>query len=102
MLFAIELIPIVDESGSGDAAPASLEHAALLQLEPDLVFVAEPPGVDNAAAVRDLHRRVPGAVVPHVTTRNRNQADAAERVGTWRGMARQLRWLARLAGRAER
>lgn len=87
MLFAIELSPIADEGGSGSTAPASFEpFDALLALEPDLVFVAEPAGVDNAAAVSALQRRVGAALVPHLTTRNRRSEDVAERVGAWRGL----------------
>jgi methylenetetrahydrofolate reductase (NADPH) len=89
MLFAIELTPIAGGGSSGSTAAASsrpaAEHEALLRLEPDLVFVAEPPGVDNAAAVAMLQRRVGSALVPHLTTRNRDRADVAERVGGWRG-----------------
>ena len=87
MLFGIEIVPMVEDGGSGsDALAAPDPRDELLRLEPDLVFVAEPAGIDNAAAVRNLRRRVPGAVVPHLTTRNRNRADVAERVGAWRGL----------------
>lgn len=86
MLFAIELVPIAGEGGSGEAAPAlSPEQEALLALEPDLVFLAEPPGLDNQALVGALTRRGV-ALVPHLTTRNRGAEDVAERVGHWRGL----------------
>jgi methylenetetrahydrofolate reductase (NADPH) len=86
MLFSIELTPLADDGGGGPSAPASSGQAALLQLEPDLVFIAEPAGVDNAGAVSALQRRVGAALVPHLTTRNRRSEDVAERVGAWRGL----------------
>lgn len=86
MLFAVELVPVAEDGGSGPTAAASIGHAALLALEPDLVFVAEPAGVDNAATVSALQRRVGAALVPHLTTRNRRSEDVAERVGAWRGL----------------
>ena len=90
MLFGIELVPVAEDGGGGPTAAAATgaasAHAALLRLEPDLVFVAEPAGLDNAATVGALQRRLGGALVPHLTTRNRRREDVAERVGAWRGM----------------
>jgi methylenetetrahydrofolate reductase (NADPH) len=90
MLFGIELTPVAEASGSDDAPARSspfLERCdALLALAPDLVFVAEPPGLDNDAAIDALRRQVGGNLVPHLTTRNRDRAEVAARVGAWRGL----------------
>jgi methylenetetrahydrofolate reductase (NADPH) len=79
MIFGFELVPTA-------AGTPHLAWDALLALEPDLVFVAEPPGLDNDAVIDGLRHRLGGALVPHLTTRNRRAEDVAERVGRWRGL----------------
>jgi methylenetetrahydrofolate reductase (NADPH) len=83
MILAFELVPTDAAAPDGAAAPGWDE---LLALGPDLLFVAEPPGLDNDAAIDALRRRGDGALVPHLTTRNRRAEDVAERVGRWRGL----------------
>lgn len=81
MILAFELVP--PDAAAPAVAPG---WDALLALAPDLVFVAEPPGLDNDAAIDGLRRRSGGALVPHLTTRNRRAEDVAARVGRWRGL----------------
>jgi methylenetetrahydrofolate reductase (NADPH) len=76
---ALELTPTAD----GTAHP---DWDALLALQPELIFVSEPPGLDNDAALRQLRGRTRVPLVPHLTTRNRTPHDVAARVGAWRGL----------------
>ncbi len=50
-----------------------------------MLFAIELVPCDDGAAVEQLCRRVGGALVPHLTTRNRRSEEVAERVGAWRG-----------------
>ena len=79
MLLALELMPTAD-----DVPPPAWD--ALLALAPDLLFVAEPPGLSNIAATARLARPARDRLVPHLTTRNLRREDVAERLGGWRGL----------------
>lgn len=85
MILGLELVPGASGIASSEPVRAT-QWDELLALEPDLVFIAEPPGLDNDDAIDDLSRRTGGALVPHLTTRNRRAEDVAERVGRWRGL----------------